>query len=360
MWCAASMAFLSFSWSCQAYGQSQQEWLFFTSVDAFKNTSGSNPDIEDSFVRPTLDVLYSYSGDKFRFLGEYLWSSEENELERLKAGWQSGDNTMLWFGRFHSTAKYWTSEYHHGQFLQTSITRPIIDEWEDESGPMPSHITGLSLEHQSMRLDESALNHAFSVGLAPQFIGQELAPFDLLDPESGHDIAVNYRIAYNPGVLSLNQFGLATAWNEINVVSDSNPDLVDLNHIRQFTIGLFADWNWDKWRLLANIVYFNHDMQYVDESLEDEFAAGYLQAEYAVSENWTIFGRTENGFNEDESLYLRLLPAFIAHRNMLGVRWDFASFQSFTMEVADTSAQGDGDSHNNFKEIRVQWSAVFP
>jgi hypothetical protein len=45
---------------------------------------------------------------------------------------------------------------------------------------------------------------------------------------------------------------------------------------------------------------------------------------------------------------------------MLGVRWDFASFQSFTMEIADTSAQGDGLSHNNYNEARIQWSAVIP
>jgi hypothetical protein len=359
-WPTVITLLLSTSWSCQAHGQSQHDFLFFTSVDAFKIVKGESTAVDDEFVRPTVDFLYSYSGDRFRFLAEYLWSSEEHELERMKAGWRMADQTMLWAGRYHATAKYWTSEYHHGQFMQTSITRPGIEEWEDESGPMPSHVTGLSLEHETIRTSESATNYAFSVGLAPKFISEELVPFDILDPESGNDIAVNYRMVYRPSIVSASQIGLLTAWNEINVVSESSPNLENLDHIRQFTLGVFGDWTWDKWRLIANLVYFNNDMQYGDGPVEDEFGAGYIQGEYKAAKNWTIFGRSENGFNEDNSLYLSLLPAFIAHRNMIGVRWDFASFQSFTMEVADTSTQGDALSHESFKEFRIQWSAVFP
>jgi len=360
LWSAALALLLSASWSYQAHGQSQQDLLFFTSIDAFKNLSGTNPDVEDSFVRPTVDILYSYSGDRFHFLAEYLWSSDESEMERMKAGWQTGDNSMLWFGRFHSTSKYWTTEYHHGQFLQTSITRPSIDEWEDESGPMPSHITGLSLEHEAVRANESTFSHAISVGLGPKFIGRQLVAFDVLDPDTGHDLAINYRIGYSPSLVSANQVGLQLAWSEIDVVPEPIPVQSNPEYIKQTTIGLYADWSWDKWRVIGNYVYFKNDMQYIDSSLNDEFVAGYVQAEYEASKTWTIFGRSDNGFNEDASPYLRMLPAFIAHRNMIGLRWDFASFQSFTVEIADASAQGDGLSHNNYKEARIQWSAVIP
>ena len=356
----ASLLMLFVSLSHPSYGQSQQELLFFTSVDALEKKSDSDADIEDSFVRPAVDILYSYSGENFRFLTEYLWSSSENELERMKAGWQTGDSSMLWLGRFHSTAKYWTTEYHHGQFLQTPITRPSIDEWEDESGPTPSHITGLSFEHESAGANESAIDYAFSFGLGPRFIGEELIPFDLLDPESDHDLAVNYRMVYKPDVISPNQFGLLAAWNEIDVESESNPALADLDHIKQITLGLFGDWNWDEWRLLMNIVYFDNDMQFIGETQKDEFVAGYVQAEYKISPNWTIFGRAENGFDDEDSPYLDMLPEYIARKTMLGARWDFAKFQSFTIEIADAAQHREGQSDVSFKEVRIQWSAVFP
>jgi hypothetical protein len=359
LWSTSIILCLSICWSQNTLAESQQDLLFFTSIDAFKKIKGDDANVEDSFIRPSIDVLYSYSGDKFRFLGEYLWSSDESELERIKLGWQMSDQTMLWFGRFHATSKYWTSEYHHGQFLQTSITRPRVDEWEDESGPMPSHITGLSLGHQTLRANDSAIDYNISVGLAPQFSGNELVPFDVLNPDSGHGLAINYGMMFRPAVVDANQFGLLMGWYDINVVSESNPALADLNSMRQFTVGLVADWTRGPLRLIGNFVYFDNKLEYVSRSVPEDFILGYLQAEYAVSDNWRIFGRIDIGFDEDDSLYLSMLPAFIAHRNMLGWRWDFAELQSFSMEVADSSAQQGLLGHGNFKEIRVQWSAVF-
>ena len=350
----------SIGWSQLAHGDSQHDFLAFLSVEGFNNLSDSVPGVEDSYLRPTGDFLYTYNSDKFRFLGEYIWSSAESEMERFEGGWRLDDQTMLWLGRFHNTSKFWTTEYHHGQFMQTSISRPGLEEWEDESGPLPSHITGASLEHKFIRSDQSLLDFGFSVGLGPKFEDQELVPLDVLNPESGLDLAVNFRMAYRPDVLSVNQIGLLGGWTKIPVVSASNPNLANLRDIKQLTIGLFADWRWTDWRLLTSWVYFNNKMESVASSENDEFVLGYLQIEYQASENWTFFGREEIGFGEDNSPYLSLLPAYIAHRHMLGTRWDFANKQSLTMEIADVSTQGVNFTHYHFKEIRLQWSAVFP
>ena len=56
---------------------SQHDFLLFPSVDTFYTFNESHPDVEDSFVRPSLNVLYSYNGGRFRVLGEYLWSSTD-------------------------------------------------------------------------------------------------------------------------------------------------------------------------------------------------------------------------------------------------------------------------------------------
>jgi hypothetical protein len=73
-----------------------------------------------------------------------------------------------------------------------------------------------------------------------------------------------------------------------------------------------------------------------------------------------VFSRVDLALSEDDSAYLKLLPAVIAHRNMLGVRWDFADSHALTFELADTSTPGIDSGHNTFNEVRVQWSAVFP
>ena len=346
--------------SPRARADSKHDMLVFLSLERFEISSTSDPALDGFDTLAKSDFLYTYNSDRFRFLAEYNWSTSESHLERIQAAWQIDSKSMLWIGRFHAIAKYWTTEYHHGQFMQTSISRPGVEELEHDSGPMPSHITGLWLEREFSIKDHSAIDLGLATGLAPKFAGHQLVPFDPLDPESGHDLSVSGRLIYRPDILSTNQFGLTFAYNDIAVVSESSPVLADLNSIRHATLGVFSNWQWKDWRLSTSWTYFDIDMRYRDGDVQDDFVLGYVQGEYEATDNWTIFGRLELGFGEDSSPYLQLLPAFIAHRNMIGVRWDFADSQAVTLEVADASTQGHDSSHDNFKELRIQWSAVFP
>jgi hypothetical protein len=341
-----------------ARAESPHDMLLFLSVEGVEMFSASDPMLEVGDVHATADFLYTYNSDRFRFLAEYIWSDTEAELERLQAAWVIDDESILWFGRFHAISNYWASEYHHGQYMQTSISRPALAEWEDESGPIPSHVTGAWFEHEIGLANQSALDFGLAAGLAPRFEGQQLEPFDVLDPDSDHDLAVTGRLVYRPDILSLNQIGMTISQNDIAVVSESHPSLANLNAIRQATLGVFASWQWDKWRLSSNLMYFDIDMQYGDGTVNDEFLLGYVQAEYEASEEWTVFGRTEFSDSEDDSIYLSLLPGFVAHRQMLGVRWDVADRHALTLEVADTSLQADTVRHDSFKEVRLQWAAV--
>ena len=339
---------------------SQHDMLVFFILEGNDFFSASDPSLEGSDNSATADFLYAYNSDRFRFLAEYILSDSESELERLQAAWQVDDQTMLWFGRFHAISNYWTTEYHHGQFLQTSISRPGVEEWEDESGPLSSHISGLWLEHEFTVNSHSAVDLGLAAGLAPKFAEDQLMPFDVLDPSSGHDMAISGRLVYRPDILSTNQIGLSLANNDISVVSESSPNLVDLNSIQQRTLSIFLNWRWEHWLFITNWVFLDVEMRHLDADVSEEFILGYVQAEYETTGDWTVFGRVDFGMNEDDSAYLQLLPAVVTHRNMLGVRWDFADSQGLTLELADTSTPGSSTGHDKFKEIRVQWSAVFP
>jgi len=357
---ASSLLLVAASWSSVARGDPQHDLLFFLSLEGIEKNAASDTEVDEFDHYSTADILYTFNDDKFGFLGEYILSNKESELERLQAGWHTSDSSTIWIGRFHAVSKFWTTEYHHGQFLQTSISRPGLENWEDDSGPMPSHITGLLVEHGLDIGDDASVGISFAAGLGPAFAKHELLPYDLLEGGSDHGQAVNFRVAYRPSPVSPNQIGLALAWNEIPVDSDSDPALATLNEIHQATVSLFADWSWQNWRLLTNWVYFNNGLHYVDGKQTDKFTSAYVQGEFKTANDWTIFGRSELSFGEDNSPYLQLLPAFTAHRHMLGVRWDFANVQSLTLEIADTSTEGSAGMHINFKEARLQWSAVFP
>ena len=336
------------------------EFLFFPSVDGLNTFSESDPSVKDSHVHAALDLLYSVSGNRFRFLGEFLWSSEEAELERLQAGYRVGDDAFVWGGRFHAPAKIWTSEYHHGQYLQTSITRPALEEWEDDGGSNPSHITGLLLESEHQRDDESAIGVAASVGLAPVFEDRLLESYEILEETSDHGLSLNLRVAFRPQYLSSTQFGIVAAWNEINVrpepdAAQDRPDSID-----QASLGVFADWHRDDLRLLASFVYFDNALAFPAQDQDETYLLGYAQLEYEANAVVTLFGRAESGIDQDDSAYLQMFETAITERYMLGARWDVAEFHSLTVEFADTTYGASVSGSRSFGEFRVQWSAVFP
>jgi hypothetical protein len=342
-----------------ACADGQNEFLLFPAVGGFEVFDESPPDVADPGLHASMDVVYTYSGEKFRILGEYLLSTEESELERLQFGWLLSEHWMLWLGRFHSPSSFWISEFHHGQYLQTSITRPSLEQWEDESGASPAHLTGLNFEFDRDLESGGALGISIAAGLAPKFEGHELVAFDMLDPRSGHGASLSLRTSYRPDVFSPVQFGFTSSWNEINVVPGTNPDLAELDRVNQFTAGVFADARWQDLRLIASIVYHNNELRYSSQNVADRYLLAYVQPEYSISDDVIVFGRVDIGDGEDDSAYLHFLPAFLSHRNMVGLRWDFAQFQSLTVEVADTSRQGEDFSHESFKEARIQWSAAF-
>lgn len=343
-----------------ALAEVQHELLFFPSVDGFDTFSESTPSVKESFTRGSLDLLYSFSGDRFRFLGEYLWSSRHSELERLQAGLRLGDDTFAWAGRFHAAAKFWATEYHHGQYLQTSITRPALEEWEDDGGSHPTHISGLLLETDRQRDDESAIGLAASLGLAPVFEDNKLAPHELLESTSDHGLSLNVRISYRPQYLASNQVGILAGWNEINVEQGAGTAPVQSGSIDQATLGVFGDWYWNDLRLLASFVYFDNALEIPTQNVDENYGLGYAQLEYEANAVVTVFGRVEGGIDQDDSAYLALFDSAITERYMLGARWDVAEYHSLTLEVADTTYGASSTGSKDFNEFRLQWSAVFP
>ena len=101
-------------------------------------------------------------------------------------------DTVLWLGRFHQPASAWNTEHHHGQYLQTDITRPYIERWEDEQGIIPQHITGLLLESRQSIGKDGAIQFYGGIGAAPALTNGALDAIDLLG--NGYQVAVS--VAY--------------------------------------------------------------------------------------------------------------------------------------------------------------------
>jgi len=262
---------------------------------------------------------------------------------------------MLWVGRFHQPGKYWTTEHHHGQYLQTSISRPGIEEWEDEGGVLPTHITGLLLETGKIRKDSSGYQIAVSAGFAPVLTEGGLEPFEPWDPSSDHGAAFNFRLAFLPDYFGNNQFGILGGWNDIEIGSDNFASQIGTESVEQLQLGVYMNWRWEQLRIIFKINYLENKHIRADGDFTDDFWSGYIQAEYAIGSYWTVYGRHENSSGENDTEFIRLIPNFVSHRNLFGVRWDIATTHALTLEISDAETLT-----SDFDQYRLQWSAVFP
>lgn len=345
----------------QAWSEGHHELLLFLSGGPTYNevTSDSGPDGSD-FVADA-DVVYSYINNRFRFLGEYLLSTDESELERFKLGWQAGADTIGWIGRFHSPSRYWNAIYHHGQYLQTSISRPLIEEFEDDGGVLPTHITGFMLETSNSLKRAAGLQTTLSFGAAPVIGEHELEPFDLLETDSDHGAAADIRLAFLPDQLGDNQAGLIMSWADLKVDGNETAEQLGLLRVEQYTIGAYLDWRWQDWKILTSVLYVNNQDQLQTQTLKDTFVSGYIQAEYDFHQDWTLYGRFEESSDTEDSVYLSLFPNIIADRQVLGLRFDFARSQALTLEVSRIIEFAGADTQkDSFGQALLQWSTVLP
>lgn len=112
--------------------------------------------------------LTSHLNSKAMVLGEITFSENaeqefEVDVERLMLKYDFNDYLKMSFGRYHTAVSYYNQIYHHGQWLQTAADRPLVVEFSDHGGLLPSQAVGVSLTGQipSGRL---GLNYIFEYG----------------------------------------------------------------------------------------------------------------------------------------------------------------------------------------------------
>jgi hypothetical protein len=338
----------------KAFAEVEHELLLFLSAEGANKLLEANEDIKSPDGVLSADILYGFSWKQFHFLGEYLASNKETELERLQLGLEFGENNFAWIGRFHVPSNYWMTAYHHGQYLQTSISKPGIAEFEDFGGIIPSHTTGLLLDGTHVFDDSTGITTAFSIGTAPVLDDGFMENFDLLNPQSGHNLAYHFRFTYQPNYFDNNKIGLVASFADLNA-ERSTLQGQEFDAVEQITVGGFVDWYWQEWRLVSAVSHIINRLYRNNRINDDAFTVGFVQTEYELNQNWIFFGRVEESFSTGNSEYLKLIPNFVESRQMIGARFEFLQRHALTLELAHIETVKE-----NFGQARLQWSAIFP
>jgi len=293
-----------------------------------------------------LGLFAAIESGRFHFLGEALLAKEEQEIERLQLGWRMGDS-KAWLGRFHNPIGYWNTQYHHGAFLQTSITRPAIAEFEDDGGVLPMHLAGLLIEGIKEH-GNSGLGYALAIATGPE-LTDELEPLDVLNPGSGSQgLALTFNIYRQPEVYGPNQYGLFANYTEIPA-TDRGYD-----EIRQTIAGGYWNWESDPWRLIGSAYYVRNQLYQPNDKQTDDFVAAYFHADRYINENWLVFGRAEKTFASSNDAYLALFPDHTREKILAGLRFHIGERHALTLEVSGNRGQED-----HYRKVMLQWAAMF-
>jgi hypothetical protein len=301
-----------------------------------------------------LDTFVSADNGRWRALGEFLLNKEEHDLERLQLGWAARPELTLWLGRFHNPLDYWHTAYHHGAFLQTSISRPGMIAFEEHGGLLPTHLTGLLMDGQINGANESAWLYNVALGKGPQVLidpagDAELAPLDVLRPGlHRHSHSATLRVGYQPQILAADEYGLFLSHTDM-------PGEGALRTVRQDIIGAFANVTHAPWRVIAAYAHFEHRIDSAAVTRHSAFDNAYLQLEHSWRAEWTPYARLEGSHGAATDQFVALLPRFERQRVLAGMRYDFTAQQALKLEMSTVRIR---DSH--FAELQVQWCAVWP
>ena len=301
------------------------------------------------------DMLFSLQKGPFKLFGEYLVSDHEGDLERFQLGYQLSDDLVIWLGRYHQPTSVWNHDHHHGQYLQTSISRPAIDEWEDLGGVLPQHFTGVLIEGSKPVFGNWRLRAAVAAGMAPQITSDGMKPFDLLHWDADrYQMGYQARASLHPGDFTETGFGILAAHDDMAAVGLIAPGLAGFDHVHLNLLGVFGTYAGTAWKVTATLYQADARLYFTTWTVADHFEVGYVEAERHLPFDLTAFARWEASAGASSSPYLHLFDEFTRTRHVAGLRWDFVQRQAITVQVSDSHTL-----NGRFSDVRLQWSAAF-
>jgi hypothetical protein len=273
------------------------------------------------------------------------------ELARLQWGWRLAPLTTAWVGRFHNPQGYWNTQYHHGAYLQTSISRPGIEEFDEHgAGVLPSHFIGAQLDGVQSAGRDGNLRYELGFGVSGALDDEGLASPLIVGPQRSAKSTASLRLTYSPQDGGQESFGVFIGQNRIPAKG------MDFVEVRQIVAGASVNKVEDKLRFIGAIFFLRNELEGGAMSgAAGGFASAYVQAEYQWNALWTPYARAEGSRGVDDDPYLMLFHHFVKGRGLVGLRRDFGQKQALKLEYARSHIE-----HGHYNELGIQWSMVFP
>lgn len=317
--------------------------------DVTASLSKVEGDGRTEFALGQLDLFMTAQiSERSHFLSEVVFETHSDgetvsDIERLVLSYDIGQHATVCAGRIHTAMGQWNARFHHGEWLQTTIERPRIVEFEDDGGLLPVHQIGIMADFHaptpSMGVDVCV---GVANGRGPVSDGVQ-STGDLNDSKS-----VNLQVVLRPMAVR----GLAIGGG---AYSDDIPENTDAaagpvhGAIDERIYSAFGSWSGGATSFLAEFYRIEHD----DGTTEADSNGWFAQLERKFGD-WTPYLRYESLSIADSEMYFA--DTTDEDRVVLGLRWDFSTWNAFKLQFESGQADAPGE---DFHAVLFQTAFAF-
>lgn len=291
----------------------------FSAMDQSASTSGFNLGQFDLHFASPLSRKVSY-------FGETTFTAQPTgytvEVERSIIRYDYNDYFKISFGRYHTPIGYWNTAFHHGAWLQTTISRP---EMVKIGGTfIPVHFVGF-LAEGNIPSGGAGLSYSFGVGNGRGTIISRAG--DAGDNNNNRAWVANL-YARPAGLYGL-QLGVSVYRDKIT--------LADGRNFREWISAAHVVWTKENPEFLAEFANVHH--REVLTNLVSNSEAFYVQLGYRLP--W--FEKTLKPYYRFEYIHMPLSEQVFANQDLvgstLGLRYDITNYAAFKSEYRSTQRQ---------------------
>jgi len=295
---------------------------------------------------------------------EYVFEETQDglitDLERLWIKRFFSDRFELGAGRFHTPLGTWNRTYHHGAFLQDTVSRPFFLEFEDgASAVLPTHIVGL-LSSGTFILDKGEFSYEAYIANGSSLDSSKAKPEIEINTNAdpNQDKTLGFRLTYGFDELPL-QLGLMFMDNAIAESAEGNSGNWGIAFgetlIEQQITGFDIKSETENFYFLLEYYNLNNDSKVGNIEKHTGYAY-YAQLGYKINPTNRLIYRYADLSVDDNDDYFLILNIKNQTRNVIAYRYDLDDSNSLKFELNHSTP----DNGSDITTGTLQWSFLVP
>ena len=310
-------------------------------VMGFGDISYVSRDGEDSdgfTIGQAVAHLSAQVDDAFGVFGEFSLTAHDDEYtieaERLFVKYDFSDMFKVSAGRYHTPVGYWNTAFHHGAWLQTTVSRPEMVKFGSQL--MPIHFVGALMEG-TLTNGDLGLSYMAGFGNGRHEIISRGGDAGDVNGENAWTLQLNVTPA------RIRDLNAGIGWYADRVSPPGSPD------VDETIASAYLVWASEAPEILLEYMLASHELTN-DSSVNGDTTAWYAQFAYRLGGKWRAWKpylRFERDEIDDSDPLLGGL-GLDYEGGIVGVRWDFNKYAALKAEYRNEEF-ADAGRENNFR-----------